>query len=255
NAVNFRTAVVALLNAATLNGSVYSALFSMLTGKYSFAVLGPGLGSSFTMPAATGSGLQEQFGLVAGTTTALPFTSPNIVRFETQTALQVHTNLVSNGDSDVLQAVYASENASFSSIAYSATDVDARSKPLNTKSLGAARFYITDEDANMMDFNGLNVTLTIMVYLPLESVLREYVRVRMIESMDNPLDELPIVLKRLMQILTPKPVVRQPRPPLRVNTAPQPADEKSDEKESAPPPPPPPLTALPATQPQQPASK
>lgn len=197
-AANFRTTVIALLNTPSPNGYVYAATFSTITNKFSFTV---SAGTpTFTMPSAVGSGLHDLFGLEQRSTTAVPFTSPNSVRFSSQTTVQVRSNLVSGAD-NILQAVYAPEFEPFSTIVYVTTDLDARAKPLATLNCGAARFYITDEDAQPLDLNGLAMTLTVMIYRPLDYVLREYIEMKyQSEIEDSPLDTIDATLSQMLKL-------------------------------------------------------
>lgn len=185
NINNFRTVVLALLNAATLNGSVYSCTVSTITGKYTWSVVGGP--SSFTLPDANGSGLHDQFGLEDDTTTALPFTSTNVVKFVANTTLQIRSDIVLGND-NVLQEIYAAQNADFTSIVYTATDLDKRAKPLASSTTNVFRFTVTDEDGNVVDLNGLNVVLTILIFQPIDVTLRDYMKMRSLMVQSDLLD-------------------------------------------------------------------
>jgi hypothetical protein len=166
----FRTALKTALDAASPNGRVYTVAFSTLTGKFTYTVsVGP---ASLIMP-STG-GIYEQFGFEPGSTNTLPISSTNVVKFIAEDTLQIHSDIVDCGD-DVLQDILGTGAVDFSSITYRCVDHEGYAKPMRTKNGNVYRFSITNEDGNLMDLNGLNVVITIMVFAPLDGLIRRFI--------------------------------------------------------------------------------
>jgi hypothetical protein len=151
------------------------------------------------MAASSGARLHEQFELAQGSTTELPFTSTNVVRFSSQTALQIRTDLVSNGD-NVLAEVYATDYQSFGSVATATTDLDARSRPLATKSVAAPRFYLTDDTGTPVNLNGQTMAFTIMIYDSLDHRARDFMALVGLDIQDSPLPYIYGLLREMVAL-------------------------------------------------------
>lgn len=184
SASSFKTTLVALLNAATMNGYVYALDFDSRTAKYSYTVTGGGA-VSVTLPASQGSGLHEQFGCTSGATYTFPFTSPNVVKFQAKDTLLLHSDIMDTSENDVLVDLIASSNTDFSSITYRCTDVVSYAKKLRTVSSGSFRFYVTDEDGQPIDLNGLNMVISIRIFHPLDYLIRNYIDLRVAQVKDK----------------------------------------------------------------------
>ena len=184
----------------------------MITGKLSFAVVGGP--ASITLPATTIAGLHDQFGVLPGVTNALPFRGPNVVSFSSQTVLQIRSDLVSNGD-NILEQLYAPEFADFSSVVAVQTDLALRSKPLVSASNTSPRFYLCDEDPQPVDLNGHGMVLTIMIFRPIDYLIREYIVMKSAEVSTGSLDKIAAgVTKMARAVAAPKPKTSRPSRPI-----------------------------------------
>jgi hypothetical protein len=176
---SFISAAQTALNAASLNAWTYTITFSQITGKFSYAATGGGV-ARLIMPAVVGSGIHEQWGFAQGSTSTLPITGTNVVKFVAKDTIQIRSDIIDCGD-DVLQDINTSGSTDFSSVKWLCPEADTYAKPMRTKNGNVYRFYITDEDGNPLVLNGLNVVFTIMVYMPLEGLQRDYLRLKILE--------------------------------------------------------------------------
>ncbi len=136
NAISFATVLTGLLNAASPHRWVYNVVFpsrlnSVSTAKYTFTVSGnTGQTASFTFTNA----LFEQFGFATNSTVSFSTSiiSTNVVLFVPETSLLTHSDIVNDGDTDVLQVIFNNNNLPFSTAVYQCSDVTSFSKPLRT---------------------------------------------------------------------------------------------------------------------------
>ena len=165
---SFIAIIPVLLNLASIslgNTWTYNMFFPSLsdpgTGKFTFIVTGnAGLQPSFTFY----NNLFEQFGFPKGTTTFFgdKMISTNIIKFQLEDTIFVHSSLCTNGRDDILEMVSAS-GADLSTMTHEAGDIMAASKIITTHS-PSARFSLTDEDGTALDLNGLNWILKLLVW-------------------------------------------------------------------------------------------
>ncbi len=90
--------------------------------------------------------------------------STNVVKFQAEDALFIHSDLVADGAEDILQEIYTSGVSDFSNIVYEAREYQTASKPISTSTSNVFRFAITDEDGRIINLNGQNWNCTIVVY-------------------------------------------------------------------------------------------
>jgi hypothetical protein len=183
NVLTWLPIIGALLTANSPHGWVYTITFpnstnQVDTGKFTYTVAGnAGVQPSFIFPDFFHSTVYEQFGFnpgpVNGTNTvtfvANTLVSTNVVKFQVEDVIMVHSNMAYNNDqssfNDVLQEIYASSTPSFSNIIYQNSGaIEAYSKTLLNRNNNVYQFILTDEHGNQLNFNGLNVVMTIMVY-------------------------------------------------------------------------------------------
>lgn len=168
NRRNFATTITSLLNLASPNLWTYSITYTTGpdTGKYVYSVSG----NSSNQPKLifnSDNNLFEQFGFADGSTntfSANSITSTNVVKFSIEDVLYLHCDMVSNGNDNVLKEIYTNGNSDYSAINQSTSDIFAFSKELTLKNNNSYRFYLTDEDDNIINLNGLNINMTLMIY-------------------------------------------------------------------------------------------
>ena len=162
-ATNFTTVLSNALIAASPGHFTYSTSFSNVTAKYTWTVSGNGVVQPQFL---VGSNINEQLGFTKDTTVTFSgdrLTSSNVVCFQLEPTLFLHSSCVGNNSGDnVLQHFY-SHAADFTNIVYEMNDLESNSKKLVGNST-TFNFYLTDENGVMIDLNGLNIVMTLMFW-------------------------------------------------------------------------------------------
>jgi hypothetical protein len=180
NALSFATVVKNCLNQASPNRWIYNIQFpqsytSVSTAKYTFSVVGTG-SVSFTFSDA----LFEQFGFDANSTVTFNTTivSKNVVLFVPETSLIIHSDIVNDGDTDVLQVIFNNNSLPFSTAVYQCPDPNQYSKPLRTNQSNVYQFSITDEHGRTVDLNGVNCVFSLLIFKRdnLTQLVKSYMR-------------------------------------------------------------------------------
>lgn len=157
------------LNTASPNGWTYTVASPTTsqpdTGKYTYTVAGNGgVQPSFIFT----TNLYEQLGFDPNTTvtfSADTLESQNVLKFQLEDALYLHSNIATNdGKDDILQEIYANSSSDFSNIQYRCLDVETYSKPIASFNNNVFTFYLSDEDDRKIDLNGLNYNFTLMLF-------------------------------------------------------------------------------------------
>jgi hypothetical protein len=192
NRNSLMTVVKTLLNANSPNGWTYSITYPNINvtadnGYYYFTVTGNSSQPSFIF----GSYLYEQLGFNANTTyqfSSNSLVSINVCNLSIETTLFIHSDMSQNMNSDnTLQEIYSNGESSYSYINYINVAPHEYSKPLINNTSNVFRFYITDENGNMINTNGINVNFTIMVYKtnPLDSMLTGFIKLMTLMMSNN----------------------------------------------------------------------
>lgn len=167
---SFKSQLQTRLNEASPNGWAYSisnpTTSEAETGKFTFDVTGNG----GEQPAFNiGSSLWEQLGLNPDTVNTFEsnsLTSTNVINLQSEQTLFIHSDLIQDGDA-VLQEIYSSNSLNFSGISFQNPAPDMYAKKISTTNSNSYRFYLTDENANPINLNGLNIVFTLCVYTPI----------------------------------------------------------------------------------------
>jgi hypothetical protein len=176
NVVSWQTIISALLTASSSQGWTYSITFpnsqtQVDTGMFTHTVTGNASQPSIIFPAA--SNLYEQFGFNANSINTFAngtLTSANVVKFQQEDTIYIHTDLISvntmDDKTDVLQEILASSTPTYSNIIYTLPgSVEGCSRKLSTSAgNNVYRFSLTDENNNVLNLNGLNCVFTIVMY-------------------------------------------------------------------------------------------
>lgn len=165
---SLKTKLKALLDTASPNGWTYtittpSTTSQPQTGKLTFSVSG---NSSVQPSLVFEDGLYEQLGFEANSTNdfvADSLVSTNVINLQAEQTLFIHSDIIQDTD-NVLQEIYASNQLSYSAIVFENNNTKDYSKPLVSKTNNTYRFYLTDENSNKIDLNGLNLVMTLMIY-------------------------------------------------------------------------------------------
>ena len=174
NALSFATIVSGLMTAASLNSLTYtitypSSFTAPQTGKFTYTVNSSGISVSMAYPQK--SSISAQFGFNTGSTVSFirgsgssTLVSANVINFIPENTLLIHSNLVQDEYTDVLQEIYSFNSAPFQNLTFLNPDPLAYSKRLSSNKLQSVTFSITDEFSNPVYLNGLDMVLTIMIY-------------------------------------------------------------------------------------------
>ena len=154
----FRTQIALILTAASSQGWTYTCTAppatAAQTGKATYTVAGNGgLQPSFVFTNA----VYEQFGFVPNSTNtfaANTITSANVVKFQVEDALFIHSDIVGDPNSDVLQSIFVSATPDFTSIVYQCYQYETAVKKISVAKSNVFRFTLTNEDGQLIDLNG-----------------------------------------------------------------------------------------------------
>src|SRR5207302_1918668 len=91
--------------------------------------------------------------------------STQVINLQRESTLYLHSDIANNGQNNVLQEVFSTSNQDFSSIVFQQQSVEGYLKDISTNSNNVYRFYLTDEDSNMINLNGQNINITLLLYL------------------------------------------------------------------------------------------
>jgi hypothetical protein len=185
SATSLRSTLATALSAASGNGWVYTVTYpnistSANTGKFTFTVSGNTGQPSFIFT----TNVYEVLGFEPNSTvtfTANTLTSVNVVKLQVEDTLLLHSDICSNGKDDILNEIFIAASPDFSNIKYQCPDVQAYSKSLSTQNNNVYRFSLTDEDGNMIDLNGLNIVLTLVLYKT-EDIMKNYIKFQLLKE-------------------------------------------------------------------------
>ena len=89
--------------------------------------------------------------------------SPNVIILTGEKTLYLQSDLVGEGDNHVLQEIYTANEIPFGSVIYDGSGSE-YGKTLSTGSNNVFRFYLTDENDQPINLNGLGIVMTLLVY-------------------------------------------------------------------------------------------
>ncbi len=174
NATSFAIFLVQLLNANSPNGLTYTCTIpntfnQISTGKFTYTVNTSSYPISFSF--GINSTLYEQFGFNYDSTNTFTqgsesssMISMNVVFFVPESSVFIHSNLVNDEYTDILQEIYSNNSIPFSFLTYLCPDPLAYSKKMSSNKTKSVTFQITDENNRPLFLNGLDIVLTIMIY-------------------------------------------------------------------------------------------
>jgi len=192
SASSFATVVGALLTLASPNSLTYTitpptSVRATNTGKFTFTVrtAGGGIPSS-TVSFVIGEYLFEQLGFDENMTVDFDvsgnLTSANVVNFQLEDTLFIHSDICNNSNDNILQELNASNTPDFGKIEYTAYYPPMWSRAMTSNSSNKYNFSITDEDGQLMNLNGRNLVLTLLVYKE-DHLVREYAKTQLLQLM------------------------------------------------------------------------
>ena len=167
---SFCSVVAGLLTSNSPNLYTYTMTYNNgylnnLNGLIYYSVSGNS-GNQPSLTFSSSNSLYEQFGFYAGTYTfsSNSLTSINVCNFVQESTLFLHSDLVTGSNNDILQAIYQSNSSTMSFITYTSSDLIGFSKNLMTNKNNIANFYITDRNNNVINLNGQEIEISILLF-------------------------------------------------------------------------------------------
>lgn len=164
----FMLILVPLLNENAPLGWVYSMTtpnqnLEAGTGKFTYTVTG-----NITQPSIICTNqVNEQLGFTINSVNNFvdgKLISSTVLNFGSESTLFIHSDIATNGDSDVLQEIYTSNSIPLSFIAYQCTAPDLYSKELNTNHSDKFHFTLTNEKNQILNLHGVDMQITLALY-------------------------------------------------------------------------------------------
>lgn len=162
---SFAIAMAAALNSALWDYTItyHTSSTSVDTGKYSYSVSGnAGVQPSFTFS----NSLCEAAGFdqLLYTFTGDVLIAPNIASLAAENNIFIHSDLCQNQEDDILQSFSSVSDPTFSVVAFRNHAILEYSKHFNGGRDNNYYIRITNENLEIIDTNGLNVTITLMLF-------------------------------------------------------------------------------------------
>jgi hypothetical protein len=201
NANSFAVVVAVLLSTSSPNGLNYTITYpnsftQVSTGKFTYTVNSSSITPiGFTFP--IGSNIAAQFGFQLsslGNITSPIFTpgsgtstliSASVLDFIPENTVFIHSNLVQDAYTDVLQEIYSANTIPFQNLTFLNPDPYAYSKSLSSSKIRLATFSLTDEYNSPIFLNGLDVVLTICIYKEIDVLdkIERYIKYQVTKEM------------------------------------------------------------------------
>jgi hypothetical protein len=166
---NLRAVLTSLMIAASGNSWIYTVSFPSVNqvdlGKYTYTVSGNG-GDQPSLSFGSVGNIHELLGFDSGSTNAFvgdSLTSKNVVKLMKEDSIYIHSDLVGGSALTLLQEVYA-EGKDFDHVVFINQNAELYAKPINSSYNNTYRFYITNENGESLNLNGLNWTMTLCIF-------------------------------------------------------------------------------------------
>src|SRR5690606_1341797 len=117
--------------------------------------------------------------------TADTLTSINVVKFQLEDSIFIHSDIANNGIDNVLQEILGVQNTDYANIIFVCPDVEAYAKPITNNNNNIYHFQLTDEDGAEIDLNGQNIVFTLMLFKkdPLNKLVKQFLKLSLIDNM------------------------------------------------------------------------
>ncbi len=164
----FRTEIGTLLSNASPNGLTYTLSYPPLsgpdTGKWTFTQTNGAIISSLIF----NEHLFEPFGFFSKSTNVFNGTSlvsTCVIKLQSEDRLLIHSNIANNPTgNDILVSINSTTSINYSSINYVCPAPEFYSRLLSSKNLKTCSFSLTDENNELIQLNGLNMNITLLLY-------------------------------------------------------------------------------------------
>ena len=184
---SFKTTIGTLLSNASPNGLIYTLTYPSLsgpdTGKWTYTQSNAAIQSSII----TNAHLFEPLGFsVSSTNTFIGTTlvSSCVIKLQSEDRLLVHSNIAANPtNDDVLVSINSTTSINYSSIAWDNPSPEFYSHILSSDKNNVYSFSLTDENGELIQLNGLNMNLTLLLYKkdPIFDQIRSFMKLILIK--------------------------------------------------------------------------
>lgn len=133
------------------------------TGKYAYSVSGNTSQPSFTFTTF----MYEQLGFNSNSTNAFianTLSSSNVIKLIPEDTLFIRSNICDNNGDNVLQEILTAGVSAFGIVEFFNHIPGSYAKKLTTNTNNYFHFYLTDENANILNLNGLNMVFSLLLY-------------------------------------------------------------------------------------------
>lgn len=178
----FKTTVGTLLTNASPNGLTYTITYPALsgadTGKWTYTQTNGAIVSSIIC----NKHLFEPLGFLSGSTNVFSGTtliSTCVIKLQSEDRLLIHSNIAANpGKDDILVSINSTTSINYSSINYECPTPEFYSHLLSSKNNNTYNFSLTDEDGELIQLNGLNLNITLLLYKkdPIYEQMRNFIK-------------------------------------------------------------------------------
>ncbi len=179
---SFRTTIGTLLTAASPNGLTYTLTYPALsgadTGKWTYTQTNGAIQSSIIV----NEHFFEPLGFSSGSTnlfTGTTLVSTCVIKLQSEDRLLIHSNIAANPTvDDVLISINSTTSINYSSIAWDNPAPEFYSHLLSSQRNNVYSFSLTDENGELIQLNGLNMNLTLLLYRkdPIFDQIRSFMR-------------------------------------------------------------------------------
>mgnify|MGYP006286284945 CR=1 FL=1 len=89
---------------------------------------------------------------------------PNVMNLQIENTVYIHSNICNTGNSDILALAIGNNDNSFRYISYQVNNVEASTCRLLTRDKNTYNFILTNENNEVLNTNGINVILVLLIY-------------------------------------------------------------------------------------------
>jgi len=100
---------------------------------------------------------------IISTSTSASLTSVNVIKIQASDTLYIRSNMITGGTDNVLQEVFSTSDPNYAAIVYQSFIPEMYAKDIATLNI-TPRFWLTDQDANIIDLNGQNMQIVLCLY-------------------------------------------------------------------------------------------
>lgn len=90
--------------------------------------------------------------------------STNVIKLQIEDTIYIHSDLCTNGNDNILQEIFTVSSPDYGNIVFQTPSYKAYSKRIISTTSNIFHFYLTDENDQEIELNGLNCSFTIVLY-------------------------------------------------------------------------------------------